>query len=191
VPTARQRRYLSVDEYFVIEAMSDTRHEYIDGEVLAMAGGSPRHNQVVTNLVRVVGNALAGTGCRIFGSDQRIALPDGRYTYPDAIVFCGPLQLVAGRPATATNPVVLVEVLSESTRAYDRGEKLDAYKQIPGLREVLLVDPDPAAEVERWVCTDGRWERIPVDAPSFELSCVPVVVPLAALYADLDGLPAE
>jgi Uma2 family endonuclease len=112
----------------------------------------------VTNLCAVC------VPCRVFGSDQRIATPDGLYTYPDAVVFCGPIELMGGRPPSATNPRALVEVLSDSTRDYDRGEKLDRYRAIPSLVEVLLVDPDPAAGVEHWVWSSraaGRRWRSP------------------------------
>lgn len=184
----RTRRFLTLDDYFMVEQMSDVRHEYVEGDVLAMAGGSPRHNQIASNLVRVVGNALVGTGCRVFGSDQHVATPDGLYTYADAVVFCGPIELVGGRPATATNPVLLVEVLSESTRSYDRGEKLDRYRTITSLREILLVDPDPVGGVERWVRTDDGWRVLPVDGGALELVSGRVVVSMADLYRDVEGL---
>jgi Uma2 family endonuclease len=147
------RRKLTLDDYFDVELRSEAKHEYLHGEVLAMAGGSPRHNAVAANLLRILATALRGGPCRAYASDQRIATPDDLYTYPDLSVFCGVPVWVGGRPATGTNPSALVEVLSDSTRDYDRGEKLALYQRIPSLRDVLLVEPG-FVQIQRWRRTD-------------------------------------
>jgi Uma2 family endonuclease len=153
-----QRRY-SLDDYFAVEASSAIRHEYVNGEIFAMAGASIAHNRIVANVLTHLRMALRGGPCSAFGRDLRLATPGGLYTYPDVVVICGPPTLIPGRPDTVTNPALLVEVLSEATRDYDCGEKLVAYQSIPTLREVLLVEQD-TVRVERVHRTaSGTWAR--------------------------------
>jgi Uma2 family endonuclease len=133
-------RHYSVDDYFVAEESSPLKHEYYRGEIFAMAGALVAHNDISANVLTALRVALRGKGCRAFGSDLRIKTPGGLYTYPDVSVICGRVKLVAGRPDTATNPVLLVEVLSDATRDYDRGEKFALYKAIPTLREYLVIE---------------------------------------------------
>ena len=116
-------RHYSVDEYFAVEASSPIKHEYCTGEIFAMAGASVAHNDITANLVGALRLSLRGTGCRAFANDLRVLTPGGLYTYPDAVVICGRIELTPVRPDTVTNPVLLAEVLSEATRDYDRGEK--------------------------------------------------------------------
>lgn len=134
-----QRRY-SLPDYFAIEMMSPVRHEFYCGEIFAMASASVEHNMITVNVLTTLQVALRRTRCNVFGSDLRIATPGGLYTYPDVSVICGKVVLVTGAPDTATNPVVLIEVLSDATRDYDRGEKFELYKTIPTLRECVLID---------------------------------------------------
>src|SRR5438874_5298435 len=115
-----QRNY-SVDEYFVIEEMSEIRYEYVDGAIIALPGGTPNHNHIELNLVRAL-DSLRGR-CEAFAIAVRIKTPDGFYTYPDVMLICGPTLLSGDRMETVTNPVVIAEVLSEATREYDRGQK--------------------------------------------------------------------
>lgn len=149
--TQPHRRY-TLDEYFTFEEASATKHEYRDGEIVAMSGASLPHNAIAVNVVVALQTALRGTGCRAFGSDLRIATPGRLYTYPDVSVVCGPPVLVPDRPDTVTNPMLLVEVLSDATRTYDRGPKLTAYQEIPTLREVLLIEQGQVGVV--------RWQRV-------------------------------
>ncbi|MEQ1566088.1 MAG: Uma2 family endonuclease [Myxococcota bacterium] len=188
--TPRTRRILTLDEYFDVELRSEAKHEFLDGEILGMSGGSPRHNAVARNLLRILANALRGGRCSAFGSDQRVATPDQLYTYPDLSVFCSPLAFVGERPATATNPSLLVEVLSDSTRDYDRGEKLDRYKRIPSLTDVLLVEPG-FVRVEHWVQSDVGWTRsFHLDlAEQIRLAGCGVTLPMSEIYEDLGDLP--
>jgi Uma2 family endonuclease len=188
--SARTRRILTLDEYFDVELRSEAKHEFLDGEILGMSGGSPRHNAVAGNLHRILATATRGGPCRAFTSDQRVATPDDLYTYPDGSVFCGPIVLVGGRPQTATNPILLVEVLSASTRDYDRGEKLDRYKRIPSLTDLLLVEPG-FVRVEHWVRSGDEWTRtLHLDAAD-EIGLVGcgVTVPVAEIYEGLGDLP--
>ena len=179
---------LTLADYFEVERASPTKHEFHDGQVLAMAGGSPRHNYVCVAIVAALRDRLRTTPCFPLGSGQRIATPDGLYTYPDGAVFCGTLDAPDGQ--TATNPVVLIEVLSDATRAYDRGEKLDRYKAIPSLRHVLLVETD-AVDVEVWTRSESGWVRA-VSVRGEDVVALPaidVTLPVAELYDGIDRLP--
>lgn len=149
-------------EYLDVEETSIVRHEFLDGVVYAMAGGSPEHAAVQASVIRRLGNALDGRPCRVFTSDLRIRVVDtGLATYPDASVVCGPLELDPedAKGHTATNPTLLVEVLSPSTEKYDRGDKLAHYKRIPSLREVMLVAHDDR-RVDLWRRTTRGWTQV-------------------------------
>jgi len=136
----RPQRHFTIAEYFDIEELSPIKHEYCNGEIFAMAGASLQHNHISSNVHAHLRTALRGTGCNAFGSDLRISTPGGLYTYPDVSVICGKVELTADRLESATNPVVLVEVLSDSTRDYDRGEKFTLYQAIATLREYVLIE---------------------------------------------------
>ncbi len=145
----RPQRHYSVDDYFVVEESSSTKHEYCRGEIFAMAGASLAHNQITANVLAALHGSVIAKGCRVFASDLRIATPGGLYTYPDVAVVRERVALVPDRPDTVTNPIVLVEVLSDATRDYDRGEKFTFYKSIDTLREYLLIEPNRVL-VEHW-----------------------------------------
>lgn len=127
-------------EYLALEAKSETKHEYIHGEVFAMAAGSPDHAALAAAVIRLLGTALLGRPCRVYTSDLRIrVLATGLATYPDVSVVCRPFEHDPEDASTAVNPVVIAEVLSDSTEAYDRGEKFAHYRRLPSLRDYLLV----------------------------------------------------
>ena len=132
------QRHYGVDDYFRVEEMSDVKHEYYNGAIFAMAGASLRHNEIAANVLAEFRNSLRETDCGVYGSDLRIHTPSGLYTYPDVSVVCGRVELVPNRSDTATNPIILVEVL-EATQDYDRGEKFALYKTIPSLRHYILI----------------------------------------------------
>ena len=129
VPT---RSKLSASEYLPWEREQPSKHEFFDGEVFAMAGGSPRHNALVISVAAALRGALASKGCATLSSDQRIAVDD-RCVYPDASVVCGPVELQTNTRDVIVNPQIVVEVLSQSTEQYDRGVKWESYQTIPTL----------------------------------------------------------
>jgi Uma2 family endonuclease len=134
-----RRLHYSHAEYLALEDESSIRHEYLDGEIYAMAGGSPDHAALAATVISLIRNQLP-PGCRVFTSDLRIQVPaTGLSTYPDTAVVCGRTQRAADDPLAVVNPVLLVEVTSSSTEDYDRGEKLRHYKTLPSVREVLIV----------------------------------------------------
>jgi Uma2 family endonuclease len=180
----QSQRHYTIDDYFLAEESSPLRHEYFRGEVFVMAGGTPDHNTIALNIAAACHGALTGSGCRTFGSDQRIATPSGLYTYPDVSIVCGPLQLTGERLPSVLNPVVLVEVLSDSTRDYDRGEKFDLYASIPAFRDYLLVEPARVHLEHRSRALDGAWTSVVKESidDSVSLTSVSIVMPLARVY---------
>lgn len=146
-------------EYIAAEAIAEVRHEYLRGEVFAMAGGSLEHAALASALARDVGTALHGKPCRVFSSDARVRIEaTDMTTYPDLSVVCGELQRSPHDELAMLNPVVLFEVLSDSTEAYDRGAKASHYRHIASLEEYVLIAQDgPRIEVQRRNAA-GRWE---------------------------------
>ena len=140
---ARTHHYSDVAEYEAIEESSPHKHEYYNGSVFVMAGASIRHNRITRNIASVLQNKLRGSSCEAFGSDLRIRTPGGLWTYPDASVICGPLEIhKQGRLETALNPRLLVEVLSDSTRDYDKTDKFALYREISSFCEYLMIEQD-------------------------------------------------
>lgn len=149
---------LTPEEYLATEREASAKSEYVHGEVFAMVGASAQHALITSNLVRELGTQLKGRDCRVFASDLRVLVSDtGLYTYPDVVVACGPPRFADDRRDTLLNPVVLVEVLSESTQDYDRGGKFEHYRGLDSLREYVLVAQD-RPHLEHFVRQpDGRW----------------------------------
>ena len=158
-PLAVRHRY-SFADYIDLEEASNVRHEYFQGEIYAIAGGTPDHAALCLAFGAELRDKLTGSQCRAFSADLRIrVLASGMATYPDVSVVCGPLERDPDSRTTVTNPILLVEVLSPGTEAYDRGDKFEIYKQLPSLKEYVLVSfREPAIEV--WRRTDsGDWTR--------------------------------
>lgn len=133
------QRHYSVDDYFKVEELSEVKPEFYDGEIFAMAGASLPHNEIAANVLAELRAQLRDSDCGAYGSDFRVQTPSGLYTYPDVSVICGRAELVSERSDTVMNPVVLVEVLSEATEAYDRGEQCSLCKSMPALRHSVLI----------------------------------------------------
>jgi Uma2 family endonuclease len=132
--------YITFAEYLEQEQASETKHEYLDGQIYDMAGGTPDHGRMAANVIRVLGNHLLDRPCAVHTSDVRVRVQaTGLSTYPDISVVCGELEVDPEDSNSIVNPIVLVEVLSPKTEAYDRGEKFAHYRRIPALREYVLV----------------------------------------------------
>lgn len=182
----------SLEQYYEIELQNETKFEYFQGAILAMAGGTVNHNIVAVNAVSAL-HTRYSPRCRVFASDQRVATADGLHTYPDGAVVCGEAQLSSYKGTeTVHNPVVILEVLSKSTREYDLGEKLEHYQTIPSLRDILLVEPD-VVDVRHVRRTAEGWEtlRFRSIADVVRLSVNEVELPLAAIYAGAAIKPEE
>ena len=184
---------LAVGEYLAIERAAEFKSEFVNGEMLAMSGGTAPHARVATNLTIALGVRLRGGSCSVFNSDLRVNVSaTGLYTYPDITVVCGELRLADdGHNDTLFNPTVLVEVLSPSTEAYDRGAKFAHYQRIDSLREYVLVAQDrprverytrrQEADPNEWLLTvaTGLDSKLTLPALGLEL-------PLAEIYDGVD-----
>ncbi len=179
---------LTLDDYFSAERNSPDRHEFTDGQIYLMAGGSPRHDFLETRIIQLLGPQLEGGPCYAMSSNRRIATADELYTYADGSVFCGEMTL--GPMQTATNPVVLFEVLSDGTRAYDRGEKLTRYRSVPSLRHVVLIEQD-GVDVEVWSRNGETWSRkVHVDrADRVSLPGIQVELSVGDIYEGAEQFP--
>lgn len=150
-------QYLSLEEYFKFEETSDIKHEYFQGAIFAMTGASKKHNMLTVAIVSNLYSQLNGKPCQPYAIDFRLKIEAvTMYTYPDLSVICGEPQSADGRQDTFTNPTIIMEVLSESTEAYDRGKKFAFYRTIPSLREYLLIAQDKP-HVERYRQTNHGW----------------------------------
>lgn len=129
------------DDYLLMEAQGDEKHEFFAGQVFAMAGGTFNHARVAGNLFAQLRQTLRDKPCQPMNSDMRIHTPSGLDTYPDVSVYCGQPEL-SDNQTTLLNPVLVIEVLSPSTRDYDRSGKFAHYRSIPGLQDYLLIDPE-------------------------------------------------
>jgi Uma2 family endonuclease len=159
--SAAPKRRFTVEEYLARENAAEFKSEYFDGEIFAMAGASPEHNRIKDNVVGLLHGQLRSGPCRTYSSDQRIRIPNtGLFTYPDVVVICGKLERDAVDPIAAVNPRIVVEVLSPSTEAYDRGKKFEHYQTLDAFVEYVLVASD-RVRVDRFVkMDDGSWRVV-------------------------------
>lgn len=148
---AQPKNSYTAEEYLELERKAETRHEFSSGEIFAMTGGSKRHNAISANLMRVLGNQLVERECVIYGSDMRVKiLAADKYTYPDVVAVCGEEIFEDSGEDTLLNPSLIIEILSKSTEAYDRGAKFEYYQTIKSLREYVLITQEPF-RVEQFV----------------------------------------
>lgn len=182
---AAEKLRMTYAEYLAAEAASDVKHEYLRGEVFAMSGGTPEHGRLAANMIHELRTALGRRRCNVFTSDVRIRIQEtDRSTYPDVSVVCGQLERAADDPQAITNPVVIVEVLSDSTEAEDRGDKFAHYRRLPSLREYVLV-AQRARRIEVFRRDDKRWtlfEAGPGETVSLE--SIDVRIDVDAVYYD-------
>lgn len=187
--TVQQQRYYSPDEYLEMEIKSPERHEYRDGNMVLMTGGTPNHNQLAGNFYATLNFSLKRQPFRVFVTDQRLWIPDHRiYTYPDVMVVAKPIQLQEGRKDTIINPVMIAEVLSKSTKSNDRDEKFAAYRTIPTFQEYLLID-QYKIHVEHYYKTDlNKWifSEYQQEDAVISLVSIPFEISLADIYDNVD-----
>ena len=184
--------YVSHAEYLALEEKSVTKHEWLDGVVYDldaqnMAGGTPDHAGLAAAVTILLGLQLRGKPCRAFSSDRKVRVPaTGLSTYADLAVVCGKLETATEDANAVTNPTLLVEVLSDSTEAYDRGEKFAHYRRLPSLREYVLVS-QRARRIEVWRKNEGaRWELAQEAEAGQQAALVSIGASLAVddVYAD-------
>ena len=192
---SREERFYTVEEYLGREESAQERHEYLGGRIYAMTGGTGKHAQLCMNVAGQLYAQLRGGPCRAYTSELMVRVErTGLHTYPDASALCGEPRFAGKHEQILLNPSVLVEVLSPSTEAYDHGEKFDHYRQLPSLREYLLVSQDwmyverfgRAAEDAPWVFADARGRDGAIELPS-----VGAVLALRDLYERVDVPPTR
>lgn len=172
----RRSKALTPKQYLARERSSQTKGEYLDGEVFAMTGASERHNLIAGNTFASLHAQMKGRPCNVYPSEMRIKVATpGLYTYPDVTVVCGGVELEDEDRDTLLNPTVIVEVLSKSTAAYDRGEKFEHYRKIPSLMEYLLVAQDKCLvehyqrqPEDRWLLSEANSLEEVLELPAIE-----------------------
>ncbi|WP_321418417.1 Uma2 family endonuclease [uncultured Desulfobacter sp.] len=139
-------------EYLDFERNSEFKHEFFNGEVFAMTGAKRNHNRINVNLTRKIGNKFEANkfACDLFSNDMRVKIQDS-YAYPDVVIFCGDAEFEDNEFDTLTNPVVIMEILSDSTEAFDRGKKFSYYQTIPTLKEYILISQKELSNVNYFV----------------------------------------
>jgi len=159
MPEPRRHQRYTYADYVALETVSAEKHEFIDGEIYVMAGGSADHARLSAQVVRLLGNAIGDRPCDVFTSDLRVYVETvGLATYPDGSVICGPLQQHEASPeSTALNPTILVEVTSNSSEEYDLGLKRKYYQTIESLREYIIVSHRERRITVHARGNDGEW----------------------------------
>ncbi|WP_316789995.1 Uma2 family endonuclease [Thermoleptolyngbya oregonensis] len=182
---AQEKADYTPEEYLALESDAEERHEYLNGAIVPMVGGTPNHSLIIGNLAAALNFALKRQPYFVFASDQRLWIPQRKiYTYPDVMIVAGALQLQDGRKDTLINPVAIAEVLSNSTQAYDRGEKFKAYRTIPGFQEYVLIDQS-SMHVEQYFKTAPRqwiFSEQDGETATLKLNTVPFELAFADLY---------
>jgi Uma2 family endonuclease len=184
--------FMTAEEYLALDRAAELRSEFLDGEIIAMSGGSVRHSRLQMNLGFQIRTALKGTDCEAFSSDLRVRVSSRMYTYPDLSVVYGKLMLADGRQDVLLNPTVVLEVLSPSTEYYDHGVKFQRYREVESLQDYILVDQDQIrieqftrGDANTWTLRDYlRAEDV------LRIASIGVSLPLAAIYERIE-FPAE
>ncbi|MFB2934145.1 Uma2 family endonuclease [Aerosakkonemataceae cyanobacterium BLCC-F154] len=186
---AVEKRYYSPEEYLALEEAAEYKSEYYDGEIVPMTGGTTNHNQIAGNVYIALSLALKGQNYRVFIGDVRLWIPKKRsYTYPDVMVTAGKPEYFEQRKDTVTNPQVIVEVLSKSTKAYDRGGKFQFYQTIPSFQEYILIDQSQRFIEQFSKQENKRWSYCVYDEEDLALvfSSFAVEVSLDDVYDKVD-----
>ncbi len=184
--------FLSLEAYQQLEEETDQRYEYHDGEAFAMAGGDPVHNVISVNAIIALGKRLGDSGCTIFNSDQKVRIASmNRSLYPDVSVVCEAVARSDEDQRAITNPIVLIEVLSDSTASYDQGSKFKLYSKLPSLRDYVLISQhEPLVQTYQRTSATGLWQMAWVEEPDQEVlfQSLDVRIPLHEFYLKTQGL---
>ncbi len=176
-------------EYLAFEEANDEKHEYLAGHIYAMAGGSPAHNQICFNLSACIGSRIQGTDCRGYSSDQKIWIEAAQIgTYGDITIVCGEPRFHERHKTLLLNPRVIIEILSPSTEAYDRGDKWAYYQQLSSLTDYLLV-AQQRTQIEHFALDrDGSWRYTSETNPTSDiiLASINCRIPLAQVYVGIE-----
>lgn len=186
---ARQHSYVNVEDYLRGERDNPVRREYVGGMLYALAGASARHNQLVSNLVLRLRLAAAGSGCRVFANDMLVQAAPDLFYYPDVVVLCDPTD---DHPLVKQQPCVVFEVLSRTTAAVDRREKLRAYRNMGSVRAVVLVRQDVLRVESHARQDDGTWRPyVFIGDGALPVPCLRAELTLSDIYEDVFSIPTE
>jgi Uma2 family endonuclease len=179
-------RQYTLDDYFTLERGVELKLEYFNGDIFVMPSGTIGHNRINLNVLTFIHRALSGSYFEVFGVGMRVSTPSGLYTYPDGSIICGPL--VDGTVETITEVIALVEILSDITRNFDRGDKFEYYRSITTLRHYLLIEPSFVNVEHRRMERDGSWSPEIFESLDqiVHLSEAGVDLPLARIYEGLE-----
>lgn len=183
---APEIKHFTEKEYLEIERLALDKHEFYKGEIFAMSGASIPHNMIAMNCYVDLGTKLKGKNCKPFGSDLRIHIPKNTlYTYPDISIVCGDIETTDDKFDTVTNPSVIIEILSESTKNYDKGGKFTLYREIDSLQEYILIDSERIM-IEKFTRNlDNSWQLNEYKAieQNFRITTVAIEMNLSDIYA--------
>ena len=153
-----ENKYYTTEEYFSIVEDSEEKYEYHEGKLYAMAGGTSKHNAISTNTSTALNIALSEKDCMVYNSDQQVVINDSkRYVYPDVSVVCGTQDFEDKKETRLKNPILIIEVLSESTKGFDKTDKFHLYCQIPSFREYVLIHTDKIMVETYYKEDSGLW----------------------------------
>ena len=179
------REKLSIEEYLAWERESSQKHEYYQGEVFTMSGAGRRHNFIFVNLLSKLSVLLKGKPCRPFGSDMRLHIPENSlFTYPDISIYCGEINSLDPEEDSLVKPTVIIEILSPSTHNYDRGDKFGLYRDIPTLKEYVLVDTKVILVEAFRINSNGFWELHEYKSAheNLDFPVLDIFIPLTEIY---------
>jgi len=180
-----KKAFISAEEYFEIEEASPYKSEYYHGEMFAMSGASFNHNVIFSNTFGSLHSGLRNTDCIVFGSDMKIQMEEGEYyVYPDISIVCGNICFAPKRNDIITNPLLVIEILSESTKEYDTGLKFNAYRNIASLKEYIVIDQYACGVKCFYKNNAGQWmpEEFSLPEDTIELRSVDVKLSLKTIY---------
>ncbi|WP_431294736.1 Uma2 family endonuclease [Pedobacter sp. P26] len=156
---AYQKRHYTIEEYLEMEKEATVKHEYYQGEIFAMSGAGDNHNWLFSNVFLAIGGQLKGKSCHIFGSDKRMNIPENSlFTYPDISIYCNDIKHIDIDEDTSILPTVIIEILSPSTKNYDRGKKFNLYKDIPSLKEYIMIDSESVWVQAFYIDEENNWK---------------------------------
>ena len=187
---AAHKQHMTEAEYLEFERDSTEKHEFVNGEIIDMSGGTPRHSLIAANLTHALMSRIAGRPCLVFSSDLRVNVAvTSMYAYPDLTMVCGHPQYHAKDRNIVLNPTLLIEVLSDSTAGYDRGPKAAHYRRLPTLKEYLFVSQDERlvehyrrSDNDQWLLTASTGER------TIPIHCLDAEISLDEIYARVELL---
>lgn len=184
---AAEKLICSEAEYWAFEEASPEKHEYVDGYIVNMAGGTMAHTTISTNLISVLKSALRGKPCRPYNSELKIKSGlSNSYFYPDATVICDKPEIVEGLNGVVLNPTLIVEVLSDSSEGYDRGTKAMHYRSIPSLREYVLISQQYPYIESFYKNENGIWQLSEASSGDFFLPSLGISISFADVYEDVE-----